>query len=47
MGRILTHNGMQRKADTDGLFARRPVFSLEEATRELAPPVAGRGPLRA
>ena len=38
MGRILTHNGMQRKASTDGLFARRPVFSLEEATRDLAPP---------
>ena len=38
MGRILTHNGMQRKAGTDGLFARRPVFSLEEATREFAPP---------
>jgi len=29
---------MQRKADTDGFFSRRPVFSLEEATRELAPP---------
>lgn len=38
MGSILPHNGMSRKLSTDGLFARRPVFSLEEATAELAPP---------
>jgi len=38
MGSIPPRNGMKRKTGTDGLFARRPVFSLEEATRELAPP---------
>lgn len=30
--------GAQRKVTTAELFARHPVFSLEQATRELAPP---------
>ncbi len=35
---MLTHNGMQHKVSTDEFFARHPVFSLQEASRALAPP---------
>ena len=38
MGKVLPANAMQRKASTPEFFARSPVFSLEEAARELAPP---------
>lgn len=38
MGDIVTHNDMQRKVATEAFFATRPVFSLEEATRELSAP---------
>lgn len=38
MGKVLPVNVMKRKARTPEFFARNPVFSLEEATRELAPP---------
>jgi len=38
MGSIAPSNGTQRKVDTHEFFARNPVFSLEQATRELSPP---------
>lgn len=37
-GEYFPLNGMQYKASTLEFFARNPVFSLEQATRELAPP---------
>ena len=38
IGEIFPQNGMQRKVSTPEFFARNPVFSLEQAARELAPP---------
>lgn len=38
MGKLLPWNSMQRKVGTHEFFARNPVFSLEQAARELAPP---------
>ncbi len=37
-GKIAPLNGVQHKLDTSDFFAQNPVFSLAEATRQLAPP---------